>query len=237
MLVALVLAALAATFVGGLFPLAQSWLSRAGLWRIFAFRSGILLSVTFIDVLPQAWKQDPALAGWGALAAIVLFYTAASFAMVDSCPEYLEECTTHVLGWAALVGLFIHSLMDGVNLAVSFGAGAAAGLAVGTAMTLHKLADGFTLTSLFGQSGYTRGQTLFGLCAVAAATPLGVALSSRLMAAAGPSALLLGFAGGSFIYIGAAEILPRLHKTRDRLAFGCFLAGIVAMTGLHAIAG
>ena len=237
MLTAFVCLGLAATLLGGLFPVSR--LSRAGLWRLFAFRSVLLLAVTFTDLLPEAWVHHPSYAGWGAMSAFFLFYAAQSFAMVDACPEYMEECTTHVLGWAALIGLFVHSFMDGLNLAVSVSAGTAAGLAVGTALTLHKLVDGFTLTSLFRQSGYSARQTAVGLCLVAGATPLG-SLVSRWNAAgldSAYSALLLGFAAGSFIYIGTAEILPRLHKTHDRGAFVSFGAGILAMLALRQLAG
>lgn len=223
--------AILATFAGGGLPLAQSLLSRKGMRRIFAVRAGILLSVAFTEVLPSALTQDPTLAGWGALAAFVLFFLAGNFAMVDSCPEYLEQCPVHALGWATLGALFVHSFLDGFNFAVSFSAGAVAGSAVGLALLLHKLADGFTLTSLLQQTGYSRRRSLLGLLIVALATPLG-SLLSRLgisRPTPGVEALLLGCAGGSFIYIGAADVLPRLHKSYDRDALLFFGAGMLAM--------
>lgn len=239
MLTALLVLATAATFIGGFFHRARSLLSRKGMWRIFAFRSGILLSVTFFDLLPEAWVHQPTWAGWGALSAFILFYAAESFAMLDACPEYLEDCKTHALGWAALAGLLIHSFMDGFNLSVSFAAGSAAGLAVGTAMCLHKLADGLTLTALFRQAGYARSKTLAGLAAVAAATPLGAMAALRGSAAmsSAAAAAVLGFAGGSFLYISAREILPRMHRNEDSGAFVCFGAGILAMLALGKLAG
>lgn len=239
MLTALVVLALAATFIGGLLPMAKSFLSREGMWRLFAYRSGLLISVTFFDLLPEAWVHQPTWAGWGGLGAFLFFYAAESFAMVDACPEYMEECKTHALGWAALAGLFVHSFMDGFNLSVSFSAGSAAGLTVGAAMCLHKLADGLTLTSLFGSAGYGRSKSLAGLSLVAAATPLGVLLALHSAAAMGSAtaAAVLGFAGGSFLYISAREILPRLHRSQDSGAFLCFGAGIVSMLALKRLSG
>ena len=239
MLVLFIVLGLIATGLGGLVPLAQNLLSRPSLRRLFAFRSGKLVAVTFLDILPEAWKYHPTLAGTGALAAFVLFYVMQNFTMVDSCTEYLEECHTHLLGWAALAGLFIHSFMDGFNLSIAFTATAGAGLAVGAAMTLHKLMDGFTLTSLFQQAGYSRTRTLVGLAVMAAATPLGCAAGSYGLAGfrAGTTAMLLGVAGGSFLYLSAAEFAPRLHKPADRPAFAAFAAGLLVFYVLHALGG
>lgn len=227
-----------ATVAGGLYPLAGV-LSRHSLWRLFALRSGILVTVAFTDLLPEAWLHQPTYAGWGALTGFLGFYALESFAMGDACPEYMEECKTHILGLAGMAGLLIHALTDGANLSIAFAAGSAAGLAAGFALCLHKVADGLTLTSLFTSSGYTRGQTLGALACVAAATPVGALALRQGTAAVGGStmALLLGFAGGSFLYIGAREILPRVHRDGDAATIGFFGAGVALMMLLHRISG
>jgi ZIP family zinc transporter/zinc and cadmium transporter len=238
MLYAFLALALLATGIGGLFPLAQNLLSRTSLRRLFTFRSGILVSVTFLDLLPEAWKYHPTLAGTGALVGFLFFFVMQNFTMVDSCEEYLEDCHTHLLGWAALAGLFIHSFMDGFNLAVSFAATDGAGVAVGAAMILHKLMDGFTLTSLFKQAGYSHKRSLLGLAFMAAATPLGCAAGSLGLLSLSPSytALFLGLAGGSFLYLSAAEFMPRVHKAPDLPAFASFGVGVALFWGLHSFA-
>jgi zinc transporter ZupT len=235
MLIVCLALALAATGIGGLVPFAQNLLTRPRLRRLFAFRSGILVAVTFLDILPEAWKYHPTMAGTGAMVAFVLFYVMQNFTMVDSCSEYIEECHTHLLGWAALAGLFIHSFMDGSNLAVSFAATDGAGVAVGAAMALHKLMDGFTLTSLFQQAGYSRKRSLLGLAVMAAATLLGCAAGSIGLVglSAGITAMLLGVAGGSFLYLSAAEFTPRLHRAADAPTLACFGGGVALFWALH----
>ncbi len=235
MLLLFTILAVAMTFAGGTAPLIKNMLSRPGMWRLFSLRAGILIGVAFTEVLPEAWSQDPSLAGWGAVAAFVLLFTMGSFAMLDSCPEYLEQCRVHYLGWAAFSALTIHSFIDGFNLGVSFSAGASAGIAVGIALSLHKLADGFTLTSLFTQAGMSRARSLVSLALVAAATPAGAAFNALGSTAASPraAAALLGFAGGSFIYIGAADLVPRLHKAEDKSGLAYFGLGLLGMAALH----
>ncbi|MBI4375444.1 MAG: ZIP family metal transporter [Elusimicrobia bacterium] len=222
------------TFAGGLFPATQGLFSRKGMARLFSMRAGILLAVAFTEILPQAWMQNQVLAGWVALLAFALFFSIGHFAMLDTCPEYLEECRVHYLGLVGLLALLVHSFIDGFNLPVSFSAGRSAGIAVGLALALHKIADGFTLTSLFRQSGLSPRKSFLALSGVAAATPLGGLASFKGLGQlpGSTSAALLGFAAGSFIYIAATDLLPRLHKNQDRMGLAYFALGMIGMAAL-----
>jgi zinc transporter ZupT len=224
------------TFVGGLTHAAQALLSRAGLSRLFSVRAGILLAVALTEILPEAWLLDGVATGWAAVGAFLLLFALGNYAMIDSCGEYMEDCRVHYLGWTAMLALSLHSFLDGFNLAVAFDAGAKAGVAVGLALALHKIADGFTLVSLFHQAKFSRRKTLRPLVLVALATPLGAWLCAGASLSAMPAVLeasLLGFAAGSFIYVAAADILPRMHRGGDKGAVGYFAAGLVGMAALR----
>lgn len=235
MLPFLLVAALAATAAGGLLPAADAVVRRAGLWRLLAFRSGLLIAIAFTDVLPGALRLGPAVAGWSALLAFILGYASEDLVMSDPCHEAAEGCRSHALGALALGALFLHSLVDGLNLGALTLVGPSALAAAGVSMLVHKFADGFTLTTLFRESGWSRTATAAGLGGVALATPLGAVLSRYGAMRLEPAALaaLLGFAGGSFVYISAAELLPRLHRGGERSALASFGAGLAAMLLLH----
>lgn len=224
------------TFVGGLTPLAKSVMSRAGLSKLFSVRAGILLAVALTEILPEGWLLNSAWTGWSAAAAFLALFALANYAMIDSCGEYMEDCRVHYLGWAAMLALSLHSFIDGFNLAVSFDAGEKAGIAVGLALALHKVADGFTLVTLFQQAKFSRQKTRNLLWLVASATPAGAYLCSTATLSALPVAAeagLLGFAAGSFIYVAAADVLPRMHKGGDKAAHaGWFGAGLIGMAAL-----
>lgn len=233
-LILFAVAAVAMTLVGGRTKLAE--LSRTALGRLFCVRAGILLAVAFTEILPEAWGLNRAMAGWAAVIAFLALLALANYAMLDSCGEYMEQCRVHYLGWSALLALTLHSFIDGFNLSVSFAAGAKAGIAVGLALALHKIADGFTLVSLFKQSGYSETKTFRLLLLVALATPLGALVSSPAVGLGLPPAVeaaLLGFAAGSFIYIAAADVLPRLHRDGDRPGVLFFAAGLFGMAALR----
>lgn len=235
MLVLLLAGALVATAAGGLLPAADSVVRRAGLWRLLAFRSGLLIAIAFTDVLPGALRLGPAVAGWSALLAFILGYASENLVMSDPCHEAAEGCRSHALGGLALAALFLHSLVDGFNLGALTLVSASTLAAAGMSMLVHKFADGFTLTTLFREAGWGRAAAAAGLAGVALATPLGAALSryGAMRLEPGALAALLGFAGGSFVYISAAELLPRLHRGGERPALASFGAGLAAMLLLH----
>ncbi len=240
MLTFVLILAVAATIAGGASPVVDRVVARAGLWRVQAFRSGILIAVAFGDVLPEAWRLAPSYAGWGALAAFVFCYASENLAPLDPCREVSEDCRSHPLGRAAIAGLFLHSFFDGINLGSAAFAGSSVLAAVGTATILHKLADGFTISTML--HGGSRGMRNAALAAVALATPIG-ALLSHIVAQhidTWAFSLLLAFAGGSFVYIGAAGILPRLHRhEHEGMAslLANFGAGLITMLMMRRIFG
>jgi zinc transporter ZupT len=235
MLTVLLVLALLATVAGGALPSAGAFVRSVGLPRLLAFRSGLLIAIAFTDVLPSGLRLGPAQAGWSALAAFVLGYASENLVMSDPCHEAAEDCHSHALGAVALGALFLHSFIDGLNLGALSYVSASTLAAAGVSMLVHKFADGFTLVSIFSEAGYSRARTASGLATVALATPAG-ALASRVGAMnlePAHLAVLLGFAGGSFVYIAAAELLPRLHRGRDAKTFASFGAGLAAMLALH----
>ena len=234
-LVAFNSAATGFTMLGGVIPLSPGALSARWLWRLFSLRSGILLAVAFVEVLPEGWRLSPAGAGWGAVAAFALLYAMGTLVMSDACPEFLEGCSVHLLSASALGALFLHSFIDGLNLTAAFTAGGLAGATVGTALAVHKLLDGFTMTSLLAKSGYGKGAALAALAAVAAATPLGSWLSAAGLRGVPPAfeAVVLGFAAGSFVYVASADLLPRLHRSEDRVSLAYFAGGMAIIAALR----
>lgn len=239
MLILIVVLAFAATMVGGFVPKLARLLTRERMSRALALRSGLLLAVAFGDVLPEAWTSGPRLAGAAAFAAFALCYAAEYFAMGDSCHEAVEDCHSHALGGAALIGIIVHSFVDGINLGAARLAGTHTLIAAGVAVIACHFADGFTLTTLFGRSGFRKDAVLGLLAAVGFSTAAGAAATASTGATLSQTAtaLLLGFAGGCFVYVGAADVIPRLHRDRDPAGLAFFVAGAALMVGLHALLG
>ena len=146
--------------------------------------------------------------------------------------------------WAwcgAFAGLALHSLADGAALAASVGADAAhgagplAGVATFLAILLHKPLDAAIIAALMTEAGASRGLRLAATIAYALIVPLGAIsfLVSLPLFGGGQAAVLgiaLAVAGGAFVCIAAADLLPEVQfHTHDRLLLTTALALGLAM--------
>ena len=140
--------AFCSTLMGSAILLLKRDWSKLNIWRILAFGSGVLLGVSFLHILPEANSLAPQLAGLGVLTAFLLIFSIEEFTMMHSCLEYAEECPIHIVGWTAFGALTIHSLIDGMAIAIAFQKNMGLGHVVASAILIHKFTDGLTLTGL-----------------------------------------------------------------------------------------
>jgi zinc and cadmium transporter len=159
-----------------------------------------------------------------------------------------------VAGWAAVLGLTLHTFMNGVALAgaVKFDfdnpgqhSGAAwglPGLALFLAIVLHKPADALSISTVLRRRGVSTGTIGLVQLGFALMVPVGgvaflltegalaKGLENQITGAA------LAFSAGTFLFIALSDLLPEVHFHRhDRVPlFGALLAGVVLM-GLIAL--
>lgn len=187
-----------------------------------------------MHILPEAHDLSPQTAGLGVLSAFLLLFSIEGFTMMHTCSEYAEECSVHVVEWTAFAALFLHSLLDGMAIAVAFQKEIVFGQIVAVAILIHKFTDGLTLTGLLFASNYSVSKCFRTVLLLAIATPIGAFLFVPLTNTISSPVMgwLLGFIAGSFFYIGAADILPRVHKIKDVYCLGTFALGLL-LGGIH----
>jgi zinc and cadmium transporter len=162
-----------------------------------------------------------------------------------------------VAGWAAVVGLTIHTFMNGVGLAGAVQAGsepgekttilgwALPGIAMFLAIVLHKPADALAISTVLTRKGVSRH--LIGLVQLGFAliVPVGVVafhftqgaiaknMQTQLTGAA------LAFSAGTFLFIALSDLLPEVQFHRhDRFAlFLALTCGVAAMGGIALLEG
>ncbi len=216
------------TLTGGLVVLHKKEWTEKHLWRFLAFGSGVLLGMTFLHLLPEAWELNARWTSCSVLAAFVLFFIIEHFTVIHPCGEVMGKCHVHSLGYGALLSLALHSFADGLVISFSFLSSFHLGVVVSGAIIVHKFSDGLTLSSLFVGSGYSHRRVWVLNVMLSLATPLGVLLGFWLKPCLSPDilAVLLGMAGGGFLYISTADILPRIHKSHDAWCWVFLLMGI-----------
>ena len=210
----------------------RAW-SRRSLELLIALSAGFMLSVTMADIIPEAIAQGGARAGITILAGFVLVHLT-QHALVKHF-HFGEEThqVSHRVSISALVGLLLHTFVDGVAIASAFLVSAQLGLLVFFAIFLHKLPEGLAISSLVLAAGGSRRAALAAAALLGGATIAGVLLTDAIAPLAHYG---LALAGGVTLYVGASNLIPEFQGKAGwwhNIAFfgGCalyFLARSVA---------
>lgn len=254
---------LLASIAGGMIPV---WfrLTHRGMQLAVSFVAGLMLGVGMLHMLPHAIADAMLADGASAHRAVAttiwwmlggflaMFFIERFFCYHhhDVPPDDEDEHShdhphhahdaPHDVTWSgAALGLFLHSLLNGVALAASVanshGETRLAGLGTFLVIFLHKPFDAMTIGMLMARGGYslTWRHAVNGLFSLA--IPLGVVIfyfglmssnggtSSNLVAA-----YALAFSAGTFLCIASSDLLPELQfHQHDRVKLSAaFVAGL-----------
>jgi len=213
--------------------LRMRWSVRA-LDGMLSFAAGFLLSVAFVDLLPGALTHG----GRRAAVVVLLSYVAVHFTQhtIGRHFHFGEETheVTEMVSVSALVGLLLHTFVDGVAVASGLVIGPTIGSLVFVAVALHKIPEGLAISSLFLAAGARRSRALAAAAALGMATIAGVVLTDHL-------ALLqtygLAISAGVTIYVGASNLVPEFQARPGWGTPGLFLAGCAVYGAARSLAG
>lgn len=197
------------------------WSTRA-LDAMLAFAAGFMIAVALIDLFPEA------LARTGHTAAIIALggYLAVHVTqhVIGTHFHFGEEThrVSEAVSVAALVGLLLHTFVDGVAVASGLDVGGAVGALVFIAVILHKVPEGLAISSLFLAAGQGRRRAVLAAAALGAATIAGVALTSRIAALRDHG---LALSAGVTLYVGMSNLVPEFRARGGWRLSVAFLAG------------
>lgn len=216
------LSAAAANIVGAVAVASgRRWSVRA-LDRMLSFAAGFLLSVAFADIIPEAIARDGRQAGVVALLAYVAVHiTQHTFGRHFHFGEE-THAVSRVVSRSALLGLLLHTFVDGVAVASGLMVNATVGALVFLGVLLHKFPEGLAISSLFLAAGAKRSHAVGAAAALGAATLLGVALTDSIGALRTSG---LAISAGVTIYVGASNLVPEFQAKGGWSTPLSFLAG------------
>ena len=200
--------AAAANIIGALAVTSGRRWSVQALDRMLSFAAGFLLSVAFVDLMPEAIGRGGVNAGITALIAYLLVHL--SQHTLGRHFHFGEEThsVTPMVSRAALVGLLLHTFVDGVAVASGLLVSGAVGALVFAGVLLHKFPEGLAISSMFLAAGSSRGTAVMAAAALGMATILGVVSTNAFV---GLQSYGLAISAGVTIYVGASNLVPQLQ--------------------------
>lgn len=229
--IAFALVAAIANIIGAAAVTSRSRWSAGALETLIAISAGFMVSVAVLDLIPESIVTH----GRDAAAIVLVGYLLVHLTQHTFARHFhFGPETHHVTGAvsaSALIGLLLHTFVDGVAIASGFETRPSLGILVFLAILLHKLPEGLAIGSLFLAAGASRTSALGAGAALGVATLLGALLTQYvgILAEYG-----LPLAAGVTLYVGASNLVPEFQMKRRwslPLAFfsGCGLYFVARM--------
>ncbi len=233
------------SLAGGLLPLTVRWTERL-MHAILGLSTGVFLGAVFLHLLPEVAALDHHASNGGGhdhgdltvwmfvLVGVLGVYLVEALALRKQ--EHADDLHRHrAVSFAALLGLSIHSLTNGMGLA----AAAKIGLAFPVFLSLicHKGAEAFSLTTVFHLAKFGRRHLVIQAVLFALICPLGILIGEILTESLSDHglAIMTALAAGTFLFVCLCELLPEVfhHRQDMLLKIGLLVAGIFVMALIH----
>ena len=205
------LTAAAANVFGGAIIVQKHW-DRSYLKYFVALGAGFMLATAIVEVFPASL----ALRGKDAAFLVLVGYLIVHFFEHTVTPHFHFGEETHKdqfihthKGYSVLLGLIIHTFFDGIAITSGFLVSNFLGWIIFFAIFLHKIPEGFTVTSVMLASGRSRREAWGASVLLGAATFAGVLTMAVFRAEV---SFGLPLAAGVTIYVAASDLIPEVNR-------------------------
>jgi zinc and cadmium transporter len=202
---------------------------------LVSFSAGALLGDVFIHLLPELAEEGE----FSLKISLWILGTIIGFFFVE---KYLNwhhhhgegdehEHRAHPYVYNILIGDFIHNFIDGLVIAGAYQLDIRLGIATTIAVVLHEIPQEIGDFGVLIYGGFTKSKALIYNLISALGAILGALLAFAYTGLEDALPVLVALGAGSFIYIALADLIPQIHKEREKSysqLFG-FAFGIAAM--------
>jgi zinc and cadmium transporter len=183
--------------------------------HLVGFAAGVLLGTSFFHIIPEiAEQEDDLLVSnpfvW-ILVGVILSFLLERFIHWHHCDK--ETCTVRPAGYVNLWGDALHNFADGIIIAAAYLTDLRLGFITTIAVLFHEIPQelgdfAVLLHSGFGRTKALRYNFISATAAIAGALIAFVALP--IVHTMTP--VVVAIAGGSFLYIALADLMPEMHR-------------------------
>ena len=189
----------------------EAWGRRNSIFFV-CFAAGVLISVSFLHIVPKSFEMSRAAPAW-LLGGFVLLHLFNRFITAFVCERNPDSKLG--LGLVPLLGIGFHSFIDGIIYSITFSVSTFTGALAAVGMVLHEFPEGIITYLLLIHGGFAARRALvLSIIAAAISTPLGTLLSYPLVSQIDRPLLgtLLALSAGALVYVGATHLLPQAEK-------------------------
>jgi len=154
--------------------------------------AGIFAGAGVFDLLPSAL---------GTLGGHAFTWAALGFGLVMLATSLTSGADRAWVGWAAGLGIWLHSILEGVAAATGYGVSLAAGVVISVGLVVHLVPESLALFGLLTTTGVSYRKALIGCSTPWALVVAGFAASQLLMPGLHSASLggAMAFGAGAFV--------------------------------------
>ena len=191
------------------------------------FAAGVLISVSFLHIIPTAFSMN-ANAPIYLFAGYISLHLFNRFINAFVCDKSSDE--QYGIGLVPMLGIGFHSFIDGFIYSITFTVSIFTGIMAASGMVLHEFPEGIITYLLLIRGGFkVRTSLLLAFLAAALTTPLGMLVSYPYISKIDEPLLgaLLAFSAGALVYVGATHLLPQAEAEHKKYSLFALGAGIL----------
>jgi zinc and cadmium transporter len=214
----------------------QDWALRNASY-FASFAAGVLISVSFLHIVPKAIAISTT-APIFILTGYLFMHLFNRFVTAFVCDRPATK--DYALGLVPMLGIGLHSFIDGIVYSITFSISAFTGILVSIGMVLHEFPEGVFTYVLLRKGGIEERAAMWAaVVAAALTTPLGTLVSLPIISRIDPPILgsLLALSAGALIYVGASHLLPMAEQQPRRLNLVALSAGVLVALSIIAAHG
>lgn len=204
---------------------------------LVSFAAGAFIGAAFFEFIPEILHEFEVHNGdltgpFLVTSGFVFFFILEEFLQWHHChrtPYEHENEAKEAFSYLILISNGVHNFVDGLIVGAAFLVAIPLGIATSVAVAAHEIPQELGNFGILVYGGWEKMKALLvNLGASLMIVPGGIA--AYYTAQFISPVYLVGFAAGSFIYIGAADLIPEVHGEADlkksMITVGMFLLGI-----------
>jgi zinc and cadmium transporter len=191
------------------------------------FAAGVLISVSFLHIIPKAFSMNGH-APFYLFAGYISLHLFNRFINAFVCDKSSNE--HYAIGLIPMFGIGFHSFIDGFIYSITFSVSVFTGVLAAFGMVLHEFPEGIITYLLLIRGGFSEKRSfLLAFLAAAVTTPLGMLVSYPYISRISEPFLgaLLAFSAGALVYVGATHLLPQAEAENKKYSLFALGAGIL----------